>query len=166
MSEEFVTVLSDAAFCHEHVNMLRCHDVFCWVSSDSATKKVRTPSLFGICVQKNPMGYRTIIWKTPTKRRHQPLLTWEFVGHFLRPNPWGVRTIIVHGSTTVLVSQTKSSSSYFSVREPSFASKKKMIWPDRVMKSVKLMLMGRAYKQKITKQKKKISNQQIGHVFS
>lgn len=89
MSEEFVTVLSDAAFCHEHVNVLRCHEVFCWVSSDYATKNYVRPSLFGICVQKNPMEYRTIILKAPTKIRHQQLLTWEFVGHFLRPNPWG-----------------------------------------------------------------------------
>ena len=49
-----MSVLSDAAFCHEHVNMLRCHDVFYWVSPDCATKKVRTLFTFrNVCSQKS-----------------------------------------------------------------------------------------------------------------
>ena len=81
---------------------------------------------------ENPHNGRTKSYsKDPTKtiRNQKPTIYLTFLVQYDEsPNPpipifWkrGVaRTIIVHGSTTVLVSQTKSSSSYFSVPEPSF----------------------------------------------
>lgn len=90
MSEEFVTVLSDAA---------------CWTCWDAM-------------MESHGVGpsYR--------KTDQHPQSTTTSLGICgLRKTPWPIRrTIIVHGSTTVLVSQTKSSSSYFSVPEPSFDS--------------------------------------------
>lgn len=106
--------------------------------------------------------FKRIPWGIgPSYKRQRPKYA---INHYFLGNLWvifdapirgGVRTIIVHGSTTVLVSQTKSSSSYFSVPEPSFNSKKNMIWPDGVMKFVKMMLMGRVYQaNKVSKTKK------------
>lgn len=52
-------------------------------------KKYVRPSLFGICVQKNPMGYRTIILKDTDQNTPSTTTYLGICGSFLTPQSMG-----------------------------------------------------------------------------
>ena len=136
---------SDAAFCHAHVNMLRCHDVFCY-----ATKNYVRPSLFGICVQENPMGYRTIILKDTDQNTPSTTTCLGICGSFFTPQSIGVSGPSLSMDQQLCWSlKPKALHPISQCRSPvSIHNKIRFgIWPDRGDEICMLMLMGRVFKQ-------------------